>query len=573
MLAYKKQFAEQLATQFSDLNTEILIQQIQLTPEDIEGDLAFPCFRFAKEFKKSPQIIAQEVVKKLNNENIIAVGPYINFKINNDKLAQELITKILTEKDKFWQGEKTDKTLLIEWRQPNTHKSFHIGHIRNALISESVARISEFAGNTVIKVCYPWDIGAHVAKWIWYYTNFYDGTLPTENFTKRAGELYATATSKVDENKEKYSEQIHELQKNLENGDPELQKIWKETRQLCLDDMKNIFEELGTTKLDRRYYESEVEQPGIKKVQEMLEQGIAIKSQWAVAMNLEDYNLGYFLLLKSNWASLYSTKDIALAQLKQQEYPEYTDSLYVVGSEQEHHFNQLFKTLELIGFDYKKLHHLSYGLVDLAEGKMSSRAGNVILYEDFRDELLEKASELVADREIEENKKQDIIKKVAFASMKYGMLLQDSEKRIIFDKEKSLSFTGETGPYIQYTYARCTSILKKAKSVIPAKAGISTTDIDYSLLNTDEEKNILLHLAQLEKTVQKAAKEYKPNYIARYILELAKIFNSYYQKHKIIQENKEQKNLENARIILVQAVQQVIHNACHLLGIEVVEEM
>ncbi len=172
--------------------------------------------------------------------------------------------------------------------------------------------------------------------------------MPKENFTKRAGELYAAATTKVDENKELYQKQIHTLQKNLEDGDPELQKIWKETRQLCLDDMKKIFEELGTSELDRRYYESEVEQPGIKKVNEMLEQGIAIKSQGAVAMNLEAYDLGYFLLLKSNGASLYSTKDIALAYLKQQEFPQYTDSLYVVGSEQIHHFNQLFKTLELI---------------------------------------------------------------------------------------------------------------------------------------------------------------------------------------------------------------------------------
>ncbi len=196
---------------------------------------------------------------------------------------------------------------------------------------------------------------------------------------------------------------------------------------------------------------------------------------------------------------------------------------------------------------------------------MSSRAGNVILYEDFRDELLEKAGELVADREIDEDKKQDIIRKVAFASMKYGMLLQDSEKRIIFDKEKALSFAGETGPYLQYTYARCASILKKVENI--------STEIDYTLLHNDEEKAILLHLAQLEKTVQKSANEYKPNYIARYVLELAKLFNSYYQKHKIIQEDATQKNLEQTRLALVKATQQVIANACNLLGIEVVEEM
>lgn len=568
MDTYKKKFAEILQKKLTESSIEELISQIQLTPENIEGDLAFPCFKFAKEFKKAPPIIAQEMVKELANENVIAIGPYINFKINNNQLAQELIENILRKKENFWKGETTNKTLLIEWRQPNTHKSFHIGHVRNTLVSESVSRIAEFSGNKVIKVCYPWDIGAHVAKWIWYYTNFFQGDFPEKNFTKRAGELYAAATKKVDENKETFQEQIHELQKKLEDWDIELNKVWQKTRTLCLDDMKKIFEELGTTQLDKRYYESDVEQAGIKKVKEMLDEGIAIKSQWAVAMNLEEYKLWYFLLLKSNGASLYSTKDIALAYMKRKDFPEYDTSLYVVGSEQEYHFNQLFKTLELIGFEHEKLQHLSYGLVDLVDGKMSSRDGNIILYEDFRDELLENATELVADRELDEKQKQEIIRKVSFSAMKYAMLLQDSEKRIIFDKEKALSFTGETGPYIQYTYARCSSILKKTS---PLQRGIE--GVDYSLLTTSEEKNILVHLAQFSKIIQKASKEYKPNYVARYLLELAKLFNNYYQKHKVIQEDEDKKTLQNTRISLIQAIQQVIANGLELLGIDTIEEM
>jgi arginyl-tRNA synthetase len=252
----------------------------------------------------------------------------------------------------------------------------HIGHVRNTLISESLARILEFAGNAVVKCSYPGDIGAHVAKWIWYYLNFYaeKGDFPQENFTKWVGELYTQATKKVDENPEEYKAQIGELQKKLEDGDSELQKLWMETRELCLKDMKAIFAELGSEHIDKWYFESEVEQPGIQIIQQLLADGIAQYSEGAVAMNLEEWKLGWFLLLKSTGASLYSTKDIALAYRKKEEYPNYDISLYVVGCEQEYHFQQLFKTLELIGFDHTKLHHLAHGLVDLKDEKMSSRA-------------------------------------------------------------------------------------------------------------------------------------------------------------------------------------------------------
>ena len=276
--------------------------------------------------------------------------------------------------------------------------------------------------------------------------NFYPekGNFPTKNFTRRVGQLYTAATKKVDENPDLYKAQIETLQKQLEDGDPELQKLWKETGELCLLDMKKIFAELGSGDIDKRYFESEVEQPGIQIVKQMLADGTAEISQGATAINLEQRDLGRFLLLKSTGASLYSTKDIALAYKKREDFPDYDISLYVVGSEQEHHFKQLFKTLEIIGFDHDKLHHLSYGLIDLKSGKMSSREGNIILYEDFRDQLLEYANSLMAERDLPIEKKADIARKVAFAAMKFAILLQDSEKRMTFDETQALSFEGET---------------------------------------------------------------------------------------------------------------------------------
>lgn len=552
--SYKKDFVAILNT----LWIEITIKDIETAPTNIKGDLAFPCFKLSKEFKKAPNKIAQELVEKSKNKQLINVGPYINFIIDQNTIAQKVIEEITKKKASFWKGKSTNKKLLIEWRQPNTHKAFHIGHIRNVIVGEAISRILEFAGNEVIKTCYPWDIWAHVAKWIWYYTKFYEWTLPKENFTKWAGQLYTIATQKVEENPEIFKEEINEIHKRLEENDTKLTAIWKETRELCLTDMNKIFQELGTTHLDRWYFESEVEKPWIKKVQELVDKGIATLSQWATVIDLEEYKLGIFLLLKSNGASLYSTKDIWLAFLKKQEYPDYDVSLYIVGSEQEHHFQQLFKTLEIMGFEHNKLKHLSYGLVDLKDGKMSSRAGNVILYEDFRDELLEKANELIKERNIDEATKKTIAHDVTFAAMKYAMLLQDTEKKIIFDKEQALSFVGETGPYIQYTYARCNSILKQAQYKI-------TDEISRNKLDTEEEKQILVYLAQFNEAIQKAASEYKPNYIARYVLELSKLFNNYYQKHKVIQDT--DKELETARLSLLFCVQQTLHNGLSLLGI------
>jgi len=568
IVEYKLKFAEKLAAFFS-MGVENILPLIQLAPDNVPWDLAFPCFQFSKTLKKAPNQIATELESSLNGNkdndlfSFQAVGPYLNATLNNWALAKDVIETVTKWGGNFWKWEATWKTILLEGWAPNTHKSIHIWHIRNFLLSESISRVLSFAGNKVIKTCYPWDIWAHVAKWLWYYTNFSNEKFPEHNFTKWVWEIYTLATRKIDEDPDTYKPQVEKLQKDLEDWDEKLVALWKETRTLCLEDMKHIFAELWTEHLDKRYYESEVEKPWVRIVHELLEKGIAEKSQWAVVMNLEKYDLGVFLLLKSTWASLYSTKDIALAYKKQQDFPEYDKSLYVVWLEQEHHFQQLFKTLEVIGFDFNKLKHVSYALVDLVDWKMSSRAWNVILYEDFRDDLLAKTKEMVAWRDIPEEQKWEIARDVAFAAMKFGMLLQDSEKGILFDKQQALSFEGETWPYLQYMYARMCSIFKKA--------GERNSNVDYSLLTTDAEKGLLLLLASFPELVQKSAEEYKPNIIARFALNLAKQFSSYYHQSKILDENN--KELSDARLALLWALQQAFKNALTLLWIATPESM
>lgn len=547
-----------------------IVSDIVVAPDNVKWDFAFPCFKRAKALWKNPVQISNEIVDKIqisdSFSDVASVWPYVNAVLNTEKFAKDAIVKIEKEKDDFWRGESTWRQYILEWWQPNTHKAIHIWHIRNILVSESNARILRFAGNDVVKCCYPWDIWAHVAKWIWYFTKFYHWEFPKKNFSKRVWVLYSDATKKVDENPDEYKAEIWELQKKLEDWDEGLNKIWRETRELCLQDMKKIFAELWSEDIDRRYFESEVEKPWVELVRKLQSEWKAVISEWALAINLEEYNLWWFLLLKSNWASLYSTKDIWLAFRKQADYPNYFKSLYVVWSEQEHHFAQLFKTLEIMWISRDKLQHISYWLVDLKEWKMSSRAWNVILYEDFRDQLLDKAGKMVVDRDIPSDIKKQTASKIAFWAMKFGMLLQDSEKKIIFDQQTALSFEWETWPYLQYTTARMLSILRKNVRDLS-----NNSDIDYSLLSSDDEKKLLLKLAWFEEEVQKAAGEYKPNYVARRCLDVAQLFNSYYHNYKIIDESNIV--LSKARLYLLQSILQVMKNALNLLGIDVVESM
>jgi len=558
LLNYKKQFAELLSRTGLAFSLDEIIWLIEIVPSNIQWDLGFPCFRLAKDLKMAPNQIAQSFVEKIGDDRVFAVWPYVNFQIPTNEFSSELIWEINSKKTDFGKMESNGQEVVLEWWQPNTHKAFHIGHLRNALVGNGIAACMTWAGYKVHGVSYPWDIWAHVAKWIWYFINFTDQRFPTEDFWVWAGKLYSLATAKVDENPDEYKAQIQKLQKDLEDWDPKLVEIWLESREWCLKDFREIFAELDCP-IEKRYFEKDVEKPWIQRVKDMLDKWIAqIGEWWAIIIDLEKYDLWVFLLLKSTWASLYSTKDIWLAYQKKADFPNYSQSLYIVWSEQEHHFQQLFKTLEIIWFPYEQLHHISYWLVDLKDGKMSSRAGNVILYTELRDKLIAEAEKMMEWRNIPAEKKSQIAKSVAFAAMKFDMLLPDAGKKILFDSESALSFEWETGPYLQYTHARCCSLLKKWN--------LDLENIDYSDFD-DQEKWILIHLAQFQDFILKAAKEYRPNYVARYLLDLSKLFNSYYNttSKKLVESN--------SGLALVNSVKQVLANGLGILWIDAPEEM
>lgn len=565
---YKSHFAQLLSSHIS-IDEKIISDLIEFPPSNIKWDLAFPCFELSKTLKKSPLQISQEITWMLSEDSFfskfIAVGPYINAIISKPEFNENIIKQILSESKDYGLWTNKNEKRLVEWWSPNTHKALHVWHLRNALMSESVCTILQAAWYDVIRTAYGGDIWAHVAKWIWYYLAFDNKPRPEqpEAFCKRAWLLYAQASEKAKEN-EAYKQEIHDIQLRLENGEAELVDLWQKTRSMSIAWLNDAFQELGCH-IEKMYFESEVEQPWIKIVKD-LEANNNIPeikvSEWAIIADLESYDLGVFLLLKSNGTSLYSTKDLALAQIKEQDY-QYDKSLYVVATEQNRHFKQLFKTLELMWKDVNKLHHLWYEMVELETWKMSSRDGSIILYHDYRDQTIQKVRALLEERDLTALQKDEIARSVTFGALKFSMLLQDSYKKIIFDMERALSFEWETGPYVQYTHARAASILRNAET-------IDLNIADFSTLVENEEHDLTIHLAWFHQAIQKAATEFRPNLIARYALDLSHKFNSFYQKHKVIVDDQA---LMHSRLLLVSVSRQVLENALILLGIDAPEVM
>lgn len=535
-------------------------------PDQKLGDYAFPCFLLAKEFKKSPAAIATDIAKRIKKNDFIteakAVGPYINFFINRSKFAESIISSI---NGNYGRGENKNEKVMVEYFQANTHKGMHIGHIRNIALGEALARILSYNGFDVVRANYQGDIGPHVAKCLWGYYHL-GGEQRLRNAKNKGvelGKLYAEANRNIEGNDE-LEEDVRAMTRKLYSNDPELKELWQETKQLCLDDFDDFYKEIGV-KFDVLFFESEVEQIGRDIVKDLQAKGIAKLDQGAMIVDLKEYGLGVYLVLRSDGVPLYSTKDLALAKEKFEKF-KIDRSIYVVGREQELYFQQLFKTLSLMGFKQaEKCHHLVYGLVMLPEGKMSSRDGNVILFQDLRDKLFELALTEVKSRhsDWDETKVKNTALKLALSALKFNMLNRESNKDIIFDIERSLDFEGETAAYVQYSYARICSIFKKF-------VGKLSNGPDFSKLDSEYEFALITTLSDLPSIIEDSARDYKPHIVARYALEIAKRFNEFYQQCPIL---KEEEKTRDARLHLADATKRVLEIVLGLLNIDLLEEM
>ena len=551
---------------------------IEQPPNPELGDYALPCFSFSKTLRRSPAVIASELADKLQKHllpnapftHIQSRGPYLNFTVSAAAVAEAVLPDIFHGNYFKEPSSIKREKVMIEYSQPNTHKGFHVGHLRNVALGDSLCRIYLYNGYDVVGANYIGDIGSHIAKCLWYLKN-HNTEDPPENYPGEwLGELYANAVRKLEaaEGQEKISfqDELSQLLRKIDEKDEEIYQEWETTREWSLKDFHEIYEWLDV-KFDHFFYESEVDEEGRKIVIEGEKNGIFKKSEGAIGIDLDEEGLGFFMLLKSDGNTLYSTKDMALARQKFDNF-DVKRSIYVVGAEQTLHFKQVFATLKRMGYKQaEKCFHLPYALVMLPEGKMSSREGNVILFSQLRTKIIES----IQSTHLEEHRKEwsrkeldETSQKIAVAAIKYGMLNQDSNKNIVFSMDDWLVSEGDTGTYLVYAYVRIRSIGRKiSRKVSP--------DVDFSLLTHPNEKKLLRQLLDFNKTVFNAGEQFRPSLLARMLYEFSKDFSRAYNTCSVM--HSETEHLKSARLLLFHCVAETLQQGLKLLGITPPERM
>ncbi|MGE5425654.1 MAG: arginine--tRNA ligase [Bacillota bacterium] len=536
-------------------------------PQVDMGDLSLPLFRLAKEKGVNPANLAVTLAGSIKDSPMLtglvkkveAVGPYLNFYLESASLAAAAVSNI--EKGGVRYGSNSqgqDELVMIEFSNANTHKEYHIGHLRNLFYGDAVSRVLQLNGYRSVPVSYINDFGIHAAKTIWNWRRNPSFALMSGPKGRILGECYSDA-AKAMEKDEAAKEEISAIMKAIESREGEIYELWKETRLWSIQYLDDVYQQLGI-KFENIFYESEEIDTGLKMVEEFLEKGIFIRSQGAVIADLEQYDLGVLPIIRSDGTALYPVADLALARRKFQAYP-LKESIVVVDIRQGLYFKQLAKIFSLAG-ENLNITHLGYDFVTLKDGMMSSRSGNVITYGQIFDEALARSRQEIDTRHPDwmEEKKEKTAEALAVSALKFEMLKVSSDKVITFDMEEALRFDGYTAAYLQYTGARLSSILRKSEG----------GEAELRLLVHPKEHALVLRLARYGEAVRKAGDDRDPSVIARYLFELAQEFNDYYHEVNVLKAERPE---AEARLALLKAIRQVFQNGFRALGINYLEEM
>ena len=542
-----------------DLKEADILSLIETPPSKEFGDFAFPCFSFSKVYKKNPIEIAKELSKKITSrlfEKVEANGPYLNFFINRKKLAEKTLKKILKEKEKFGSSQiGKGKKIVIDLSAPNIAKPFGIGHLRSTIIGNSLSEIFKFLGYKTVKINYLGDWGTQFGKLIVGYKKFGNEKSLKKDSIKHLLDVYVKVNQ--DPNLE---EEARQWFKKMEEGNTEALFLWKKFKDLSLEEFDKIYSLLNI-KFDAISGESFYNKKMNSVIELMYKKGLIKESEGAEIIDLEKYGLGVCLIKKKDGATLYATRDITAAIDRHDKY-KFDEMIYEVGSEQTLHFKQVFKVLELLGFSWaKNCIHINHGLYLAEDGKkFATRKGKTVFMEDILDETIQLAKKEILKRDkIKEKELEERARFIAIAAIFYGDLKNYRSNDLVFNIEKFISFEGDTGPYLLYSYARAKSILSKAKY----------KNTKLTIENLEEiEKNLILELNNFSEIIIHAQKNFSPNIIANYSFKTAQLFNEFYHSSQVIgSEN------EGFRLALVASFAQVLKNALTLLGISVIEKM
>jgi arginyl-tRNA synthetase len=564
------------------------LDEIQWNPIPFAGGwgISTPCFPLAAQEARAGKVVnvpqrAQEIASGLANhlglpdgfKRVEALKGYLNLYFSSAEFSQRVVDRVLQDGADFGRHSPRDERVMVEFSNPNTHKAFHVGHLRSAILGESLARILEFAGYEVVRANYVGDMGLHVIKWLWNYSGFHLGEKPPVDTTKWMGEIYSEANQRLDKDPELETE-VREMYALWDQRDPEVVALWEETRQWSMDHFEKLYAILDIH-FDRWYSNSEMEQPGKKVVEQLIEEGIAederstdgpviVRIDDKLGLKKEKYRV--LVVLRSDSTALYSTEDLALAINKFSEY-DLATSIYVVDVRQSLHFEQVFKTLEIAGYPWAtRSQHLPYEVVNLPGNVvMASRDGTIVLLEGLIDESQARAREIVEEKNptLSEEQKRDVAKAVGLGALKYPMLARDNAKIVTFDWESALYFNGQSAPYIQYSHVRANSILLRFEEPLPASAQIQH-ELDPA------EIELIDAIARFPNEIQRAAAEYKTLHITNLAFELARTFNDFYRQCPVL---KAEPDIRAYRLRLVAAARQTIANALALLSIQAPEVM
>ena len=585
MFEVEKQDIEQKIKAFCEQNE---LPSVNLEWRNIpfsgEWGIALPLFALAatedrSEVKVSVPQRAQKLAEMLAEfiglpqgfTRIKAVKGYLNLYFSTSDYARRITDLVLSQGSDYGKATRLGKKAMVEYSQPNTHKSMHVGHLRNVILGGAVSNILEFAGYDVVRANYLGDIGLHVVKWLWNYEKYHKGEQPGEDKTRWMGDLYAEADQRFS-NEPGFEAEVRQYFVRWDRKEPEILALWEKTRQWSLEGFYQVYELLGEH-FDRIYFESEVEEAGKVFVERLIESGMAVdgRPDEPVYIDLDEilgtkdeYRVS--VVLRSDGTSLYATKELPLAVMKFDEY-ELDKSIYVIDVRQSLHMKQIFKVLELMGYEWaSQLVHLAYEIVNLPGNMtMSSRDGTVVLLDDLIREATQRALDIVQVKnpELAEDKKAIIARAVALGAIKYPMLSRDNTKIVTFDWETALDFNGQSAPYIQYAHVRAGSILKKVNNELPKGVSFGK-ELHIS------EINLIEMISKLPGEVERAAREYKPLLIATYAFELAKAFNDFYNQCPVLSAKAD---IQAYRLVLVAAAKQGLANSLNLLGIEAPDVM
>lgn len=564
----KEIIAKKLEYKNLGLEFDGIYNLIEIPPKDDMGDFSFPCFILAKKLRKNPALIASQLKEELEKEEweyfskIESLNAYLNFYINRKFLQGNVLNEIIEKKEDYGKSNMGEgKNTIVEFSSVNIAKPFHIGHIRSTVIGDSIRNIYEFLGYNTIASNYIGDYGTQFGTMIAAYKLWGDDNKLKENPIKELLNLYVRYNNEASNNEEMMDAAREEF-KNLENGEKEAVRLWSWFKEISFNEFDRVYKllDIGFDNYDGEAYHSKYM---MDVIDELKEKNLLVESDGAQIIDLSKYNLPPAIVIKSNGSSAYITRDIATAINRKKIY-DFDENLYIVATQQNLHFQQLWKILELMGYDlYKGCKHISFGMVSLKDQTLSTRKGQVVFLEDVLNKAIDKTKEIMKDRDQSLENLDQTAKIVGIGAVKFQELYNSRIKDYVFDWDELLNFEGETGPYVQYTYARAKSVLRRAK-VEDVKT------MDFDLLDSNEEFALIKSLGEFKDTIIRAKEKYEPSIVARKVMEISKNFNKFYNTSKIMVEDE---NLKNQRLALAYATSIVIKSGLKLLGIKTVEKM